>query len=65
VNDGSGTRGVSGSMTARRCREELQRVLLDRLRAVDRLDFSCVPVDALYVQAKRGRGSPKSRSEPG
>lgn len=39
--------------------EELQRVLLDRLRAADRLDFSRVTVDASHVQAKRGRSSSK------
>ncbi len=44
--------------------EELQRVLLDRLRAADRLDFSRVTVDALHVQAKRGRSSPKVGPTP-
>jgi transposase len=45
--------------------EELQRVLLDRLRAADRLDFSRVTVDASHVQAKRGRSSPKVVPESG
>jgi hypothetical protein len=44
--------------------EELQRVLLDRLRAADRLDFSRVTVDASHVQAKRGRSSPKVGPSP-
>ncbi|MFC5639732.1 IS5 family transposase [Streptomyces bullii] len=44
--------------------EELQRVLLDRLRAADRLDFSRVAVDASHVQAKRGRSSPKVGPSP-
>lgn len=39
--------------------EELQRVLLDGLRAADRLDFSRATIDASHVQAKRGRSSPK------
>jgi hypothetical protein len=41
-------------------REELQRVLLDRLRAADHLDFSQITVDASHMQAKRERSSPKS-----
>jgi transposase len=44
--------------------EELQRVLLDRLRAADRLDFSRVTVDASHVPAKRGRSSPKVGPSP-
>ena len=44
--------------------EELQRVLLDRLRAADRLDFSRATVDASHVQANRGRSSPKVRPSP-
>jgi transposase len=44
--------------------EELQRVLLDRLRAADRLDFSRVTVDSSHVQAKRGRSSPKVGPSP-
>ncbi|GAA2354317.1 hypothetical protein GCM10010376_91430 [Streptomyces violaceusniger] len=44
--------------------EELQRVLLDRLRAADRLDFSRVAVDASHVRAKRGRRSPKVGPSP-
>lgn len=45
--------------------ERLQRVLLDKLRAADQLDFSRAVVDSTQIQAKRGRGSPKSRSESG
>lgn len=44
--------------------EELQRVLLDGLRAADRLDFSRATVDASHVQAKRGRSSPKVGPSP-
>ncbi|GAP51751.1 transposase, partial [Streptomyces azureus] len=44
--------------------EELQRVLLGRLRAADRLDFSRVTVDASHVPAKRGRSSPKVGPSP-
>jgi transposase len=44
--------------------EELQRVLLDRLRAADRLDFSRATIDASHVQAKRGRSSPKVGPSP-
>ncbi|GEC10794.1 hypothetical protein SSP24_84490 [Streptomyces spinoverrucosus] len=44
--------------------EKLQRVLLDRLRAADRLDFSRATVDASHVQAKRGRSSPKVGPSP-
>ncbi len=41
---------------------DLQRVLPDRLRAADRLDFSRATIDASHVPvpAKRGRSSPKS-----
>ncbi|CAM04297.1 transposase [Saccharopolyspora erythraea NRRL 2338] len=39
--------------------EQLQRVLLDRLRAADQLDFSRAVVDSSQIQAKRGRGCPK------
>ncbi|GAA2582754.1 IS5 family transposase [Streptomyces tubercidicus] len=51
--------------------DELQRVLLGRLRAADRLDFSRATVDASHVQAKRGRSRPKvgpslvDRARPG
>ncbi|WP_171134037.1 IS5 family transposase [Streptomyces sp. Z423-1] len=44
--------------------EKLQRVLLDRLRAADRLDFSRVTVDASHVPAKPGRSSPKVGPSP-
>ncbi|GGL06024.1 hypothetical protein GCM10010094_78460 [Streptomyces flaveus] len=40
--------------------EELQRVLLDGLRAADRLDFSRATIDASHVQAKRGDAARKS-----
>ncbi|CAM04078.1 hypothetical protein SACE_4813 [Saccharopolyspora erythraea NRRL 2338] len=43
----------------------MQEVLLARLRAADQLDFSRAVVDSSRIQAKRGRGSPKSRSESG
>lgn len=39
---------------------DLQQVLLDRLRAADRLDFSRATVDASHVQAKRGEAAQKS-----
>jgi transposase len=44
--------------------EQLQQVLLDRLRAADRLDFSRATVDASHVQAKRGRSHPKVGPSP-
>jgi transposase len=44
--------------------EELQRVLLDRLRSADRLDFSRVAVDSSHVPAKRGRSHPKVGPSP-
>lgn len=40
--------------------EELQRVLLDGLRAADRLDFSRATSDASHVQARRGEAARKS-----
>ncbi|BBJ47371.1 hypothetical protein SSPO_100890 [Streptomyces antimycoticus] len=40
--------------------DELQRVLLDRLRAADRLDFSRATIDSSHVQAKRGEAAQKS-----
>ncbi|MFD6624384.1 IS5 family transposase [Streptomyces diastaticus] len=44
--------------------EELQQVLLDRLRATDRLDLSRATIDASQIQAKRGRSSPKVGPSP-
>jgi transposase len=44
--------------------DELQRVLLDRLRTADRLDFSRATVDASHVQSKRGRSRPKVGPSP-
>lgn len=44
--------------------EDLQQVLLDRLRAADRLDFSRAAIDASHVQAKRGRSRPKVGRSP-
>ena len=62
----------SGSTCWRRLRdwheagvwEQLQQVLLDELRAADQLDFSRAVVDSSYIQAKRGRGSPKAGPSP-
>ena len=44
--------------------EELQQVLLDRLRAADQVDLSRATVDASQIQAKRGRSSPKVGPNP-
>lgn len=44
--------------------DELQRVLLAKLRAADRLDFSRATVDSSQIQAKRGRSSPKVGPSP-
>ncbi len=44
--------------------DELQQVLLDRLRAADPLDFSRATIDASHVQAKRGRSRPKVGPSP-
>ncbi|GAB3285156.1 IS5 family transposase [Parasphingorhabdus pacifica] len=44
--------------------DRLQQELLDRLRAADQMDFSRVVVDSSYIQAKRGRGSPKVGPSP-
>ena len=45
--------------------DELQQVLLAKLHAAGQLDFSRAVVDSSQIQAKRGRCSGKSRSEPG
>jgi len=39
--------------------DDLEQVLLDKLRAADLLDFSRASIDSSQIQAKRGRGSPK------
>ncbi|GAB2792183.1 hypothetical protein GCM10027073_25510 [Streptomyces chlorus] len=53
--------------------DDLQRVLLDRLREADRLDFSRATIDAppgfaggtpTHVPVKRGRSSPKAGPSP-
>ena len=44
--------------------DELQQVLLDKLRAANQLDFSRAIVDASHVQAKRGRSSGKVGPSP-
>lgn len=44
--------------------DELQQVLLDKLRAANQLDFSRATVDASHVQAKRGRSSGKVGPSP-
>ncbi|MFD4481520.1 IS5 family transposase [Streptomyces sp. NPDC058471] len=44
--------------------EKVQRALLDRLRAADRLDLSRATIDASHVQAKRGRSRPKVGPSP-
>ncbi|WHX22039.1 IS5 family transposase [Streptomyces malaysiensis subsp. malaysiensis] len=44
--------------------DELQQVLLDRLRAAERLDFSRATIDSSHVQAKRGRSRPKVGPSP-
>lgn len=63
----------SGSTCWRRLRdwqhagvwEQLQQVLLDKLRAADQLDFSRAAVDSAQVPAKRGRSSTKGRAQSG
>ncbi len=45
-------------------REELQQVMLDRMRAVDRLGFSRATIDASHVQAMQGRSRPKAGPSP-
>lgn len=44
--------------------EELQQILLARLREADRLDFSRAAVDSSQIQAKRGRSRPKVGPSP-
>ncbi len=44
--------------------DELQQVLLAKLRAADQLDFSRATVDSSQIQAKRGRCSPKVGPSP-
>ncbi|WP_243788901.1 IS5 family transposase [Saccharopolyspora gloriosae] len=44
--------------------EQLEEVLLAKLRAADQLDFSRAVVDSSQIQAKRGRGSPKVGKSP-
>lgn len=43
---------------------QLQHVLLDRLRAANRLDFSRAAIDSSRVPAKRGRSRPKVCPSP-
>ena len=44
--------------------DDLEQVLLDKLRAADLLDFSRASIDSSQIQAKRGRGSPKVGPSP-
>lgn len=44
--------------------DELQRLLLDKLRAAEQMDFSRATVDAAHAPAKRGRNSPKVGPSP-
>ncbi|WP_017973499.1 IS5 family transposase [Actinopolyspora halophila] len=44
--------------------DQLQQELLARLQAAQQMDFSRVVVDSSYIQAKRGRGSPKVGPSP-
>lgn len=44
--------------------EELQEVLLAKLRGAGQLDFSRATVDSSQIQAKRGRSSPKVGPSP-